>query len=525
MNRHIHLRPAKVGSTCPSITGADTIRESYAEYSSDESKKTGCNPERIFFPETADEVSAAVAEIAKSGGRATVSGARTGIAGGAVASAENLLSVSRIRGPVTVSKGEGDRWFARVPSSLSLDNLSSILATKDVISEYEVPDNLFYPVDPTEKSASIGGTVATNASGARTLKYGPTRDWVRSIDIVLADGSACTIERGKYLLSGKTMELKRKDGSSLLIPIENIPWPDTKHTAGYYMRPGMDPIDLFIGAEGTLGIVTQVELALSARPAQRLGLFLFLKSDIAAQIVPEINALSPAAVEYMDRESLELLKESRRLKIDGGTVPELPGDAGAAIYVEIEAESEEAIEEVYEALLPLFEKYDIPEDHTWAGFSDHELDRMKAFRHALPERVNNIIAERKRSLPSLTKIGTDMAVPLHELRGMLDLYKHALDDERIEYCIFGHIGNGHVHVNILPKSMDERKKGYTLYRDFARHAVACGGSVAGEHGIGSLKREFMEIQFSKDQLDSMIAVKRALDPALLLNPGVIFDLS
>ena len=108
---------------------------------------------------------------------------------------------------------------------------------------------------------------------------------------------------------------------------------------------------------------------------------------------------------------------------------------------------------------------------------------------------------------------------------MLELYKGTLAQEQIEYCVFGHIGNGHLHVNILPRSMDEREKAYSIYREFAKHAVKCGGSVAGEHGIGRLKREFMEIQFSGSQLESMIAVKRALDPGLLLNPGVIFDLA
>ena len=525
MKRHILLHEPAAGIACPSIKGADSIRESYAEYVSDESKKTGVMPDRIFFPETTNDVSAAMREIAESGKPVTVSGARTGIAGGAVASAENLLSLSRIQGSVAVFS-DGDRgWYARVPAGLNLDELASALRLKQSSGGVPIPDNLFYPVDPTEISASVGGTVATNASGARTLKYGPTRNWVRSLDVVLADGSIFSIQRGDCEGVKDCISFRRADDSTVQVPICDIPWPSTKHTAGYYMRAGMDPIDLFIGGEGTIGIITQVELNLCERPKERLCLFLFLKTDVSAQLVPELIQLSPAAVEYMDGESLKLLLDSKNRKLDSGAVPDFPADAAAAIYIEIEAESEDALEQIYEMLLPIIEKYDIPEDYTWAGFSEQELERMKAFRHALPERINTIIAERKRSLPELAKIGTDMAVPLSELDTMLELYRGTLAKEQIEYCVFGHIGNGHLHVNILPRSMDEREKAYAIYHEFAKSAVKYGGSVAGEHGIGRLKREFMEIQFSRSQLEAMITVKRALDPSLLLNPGVIFDLA
>ena len=524
MKPHIELNEPILEPTCAKTTGIETIRDSYAEYTSDESKKTGLVPECIYFPESTAEVSAAMVEIAGTGKPVTVSGARTGIAGGAVASAENLLSLSRMLGKVKITAGKHDTWYAHVPAGLSLEDLNYALRQGDVISDTAVPDNLFYPVDPTEKSASVGGTVATNASGARTLKYGPTRDWVQGMDVVLADGSWFSIGRGATARVENTLSFQRGDSVSFEVPIKEVPWPATKHTAGYFMRDGMDPIDLFIGGEGTLGIVTHVALRLCELPSERLGLFLFLPSDVSPALVPKLNGLSPSAVEYMDGESLKLLNDAKDRKLDAGAVPDLPDDAAAALYVEIEAESDDAIEEAYEQIQPLLDEFGIPEDHTWAGFSDQELEAMKAFRHALPERINNIIAERKRTLPKLAKIGTDMAVPLPELNSMMELYNRTLREQSLEYCIFGHIGNGHLHVNMLPRSMDERETAYALYREFAWHAVKAGGSVAGEHGIGSLKREYMEIQFSKSQLESMIAVKRALDPSLRLNPGVIFDL-
>jgi D-lactate dehydrogenase (cytochrome) len=146
---------------------------------------------------------------------------------------------------------------------------------------------------------------------------------------------------------------------------------------------------------------------------------------------------------------------------------------------------------------------------------------MKRFRHALPERINALISERKREIPELTKVGTDMAVPLVALATMMAEYRAGLEAERLERCIFGHIGNGHLHVNILPRSADEMRRGRALYKEFARRAVALGGSVAGEHGIGRLKREFMPIQYDEAAIEAMRRVKRACDPQGILNPGVM----
>lgn len=487
------------------------------DYYTDESRKTGIEPEVIYFPTCTAEVSAALAEISKRGEKVTVSGARTGIAGGAVSAAGNLISLEMLKKPVEFSRLPDGTWSAKVAAGLSLSELYEAVRTTG-------PNGYFYPVDPTETSASVGGTIATNASGARTLKYGPTRNWVLGLTAVLADGAVVEMRRGEYEIVEGPLELTengRSRGEHHLMPVTI---PATKHTAGYYIAEGMDPIELLIGGEGTLCIITEADLKLSVTPGVRLSLVLFLPEDRPSGIVSELLSLEPAAIEYMDSRSLELLRKAKAADEDTGAVPDMPEDARAALYIELEGADDDAIDELYTRLEMILETHSIPEDHTWAGFEESDLEGMKKFRHALPERINTIIGQRKKDIPELTKVGTDMAVPIEALDAMLSEYSCGLSRAGLEYCVFGHIGNAHLHVNILPNSMEEVDIAYELYGSFAAKAVALGGSVAGEHGIGRLKKRFMDIQYSEFELVSMKATRSYFDPDGVLNPGVMFDI-
>jgi D-lactate dehydrogenase (cytochrome) len=147
---------------------------------------------------------------------------------------------------------------------------------------------------------------------------------------------------------------------------------------------------------------------------------------------------------------------------------------------------------------------------------------MKAFRHALPERINSLVAYRKQNIKELTKIGTDMAVPDKYLSKIIKFYKKELEKNSLEYYIFGHIGNAHLHVNILPKNIDELKLAKEIYKRFAKKVVKYRGSVSAEHGIGRLKKEFLLIQYNKREINIMKEIKATLDPESILNYGVLF---
>jgi D-lactate dehydrogenase (cytochrome) len=204
-------------------------------------------------------------------------------------------------------------------------------------------------------------------------------------------------------------------------------------------------------------------------------------------------------------------------------VARLPEDAAAAVYVEIGFKDEPELDAIYDALREAAAHAGLDPAHSWAGFTDKDLEEMKRLRHAVPETVNSIIGQRKARVPELHKVGTDMSVPLDGLPEMMGFYRRLLGAAGLEFVIFGHIGDGHVHVNILPRTAGELEQAEDLYMDFAREAVRLGGSVAAEHGIGRIKRKFLPIQFADEDVAAMRAVKAAFDPAGTLNPGVLFE--
>jgi D-lactate dehydrogenase (cytochrome) len=141
----------------------------------------------------------------------------------------------------------------------------------------------------------------------------------------------------------------------------------------------------------------------------------------------------------------------------------------------------------------------------------------------VPETVNDIIGRRKKDIPGLHKIATDAAVPEGRLREFLLAARSVIEKEGVEYVVFGHIGDNHLHINILPNSSEEMEKAEDLFLRISEESVRLGGTVSAEHGIGRLKKHLLRIQFSEDELKAMKAVKDALDPEWVLNPGVMFS--
>ena len=434
-----------------------------------------------------------------------------------------------MRGAAVGRRAAADgRWFVHVGAGTTLAELADAL--EHGLCDY--PDGrperaLFHPVDSTEVSAQLGGTIATNASGARTLHYGPTRRWVKALTVVTADGRILELERDQVRAEDGLLRWRRDDGSLADIRTPDVPLPRTKHTAGYALRRDMDAVDLFVGSEGTLGIVAEADLWLAEKPANRLFLTQFLDDGPSAvRLVAAClghPALDPIALEYIGPRAMALLREMGPRTPAYVEVSRLPADAQAALYVELAFENERHLNAIHEALKDLLRDAGLTPERSWAGFTDRDLNEMKRLRHAVPETVNAIIGQRKLEVPDLHKVGTDMAVPLASLGEMLALYERRLAAHGLEFVIFGHIGDGHLHVNILPRTAEELTRSLDVYMDFAREAVRLGGSVAAEHGIGRLKRKFLPLQFSPDDLAAMRAVKHALDPAATLNPGVLFE--
>ena len=297
-------------------------------------------------------------------------------------------------------------------------------------------------------------------------------------------------------MDGRILQVAR--GDKVDFPVPRIPLPNTtKNTAGYALAPDMDWIDLFTGSEGTLGIVAEAELQLLPEPADLLAGVVFFQSDGAAvDVVEAWRALDGLRViEYFDANSLAVLRER---------YPEVPGDAGAALLIEQE-----------DGDIDFWAEH-VPED-SWFAASYQDRERFRRFRHALPEIVNDTVRRR-----GYLKVNSDYAVPLDRNLEMLAHYHLCLRKLSLDYVIFGHIGDAHVHVNILPKSEADFKAGQDLMLEFARHAVELGGTVSAEHGLGKRKAHLLALQYTPAQIEAMKEVKRRLDPNWLLNRGNIF---
>jgi FAD/FMN-containing dehydrogenase len=404
----------------------------------------------------------------------TIIGARSGLTGGSVAKGGWAISLERFR-KLEVSSG-----WARAGAAITLLELRDKAA----------PSKQFFAPDPTEIAASVGGVIATNASGSRSFKYGSTRRHITALRVALMDG--------------RVVEYRRGDAIDFDVP--KIPWPTTtKCTAGYPLSPGMDYIDLFCGSEGTLGVVLEAELTLLPVPAELFSGVIFFGGDSEAldavdawRSVPGLRML-----EYVDRNSLDLISER---------YPEIPSRAGAALLIEAEGQVD-------------FDEWDIRltgagalVDDSWFAVNAADRERFRKVRHSLPELVNATVLQR-----GFLKMGTDYAVPIHRNREMLAYYRHRLEAELPgHYVIYGHIGDAHPHVNMLPASQREAEIASAFLKEFAMKAVELGGTVSAEHGLGKRKAYLLPLQYAPDHIEAMMAVKKRFDPHWLLGRENLF---
>lgn len=513
------------------------IEESYADYLTDESRYGPAEAKRLVLATEEEHVADALAAAADEGLPVTLSAGRTGIVGGAVPRGGVLLSLANMNRVLGVSRGGDGAVILRAEPGITISDLRERLEAGSLSDEASDLDeesrraiedlrgdgrSWFYPPDPTEDTAHLGATVATNASGARSFRYGATRRHVTGMRVVLAGGGVLDVNRGDCVADDRAFEVRATDGP-IRFEVPSYEMPATKNAAGYYAAPGMDLVDLFVGSEGTLGVLTEVRVALSPAPEGILSAIAFFDSDEDAVsfVCDARDRLRPLALEFFDSMSLDFLRERKREEGAGSEIPELPEDARSGVLFEQDYVEDDLLE-VYEAWEDVLTEHGSSMERTWGGMEEAELKRLKALRHGLPDQVNGLIARAKARHPEIHKIGTDAAVPSRSLRDMLSFCRELMADSGLRYIIFGHIGDNHLHLNILPGDPGELATGKELALAVARRAVEMGGTVSAEHGIGRIKHDFLRVMYGDEGLRQMAAVKRALDPTGLLNRGVMF---
>lgn len=446
-------------------------------YLEDASGATGY-AERICIPKDERELLAELAEARRQQVPITIAGGGSGLTGGRVPQGGWLISTEKFR-RLDIAPGK-----ATVGAGITLHELHAAAKLS----------GQFYPPDPTETMAFVGGTIACNSSGSRSFMYGATRRWIQRLRVILP--------------SGEILDVGRGDAIDFDVP--EIPQPATrKHSCGYPLRPEMDWIDLFTGAEGTLGIVLEAELRLLPTPRELLNGIVFFPADEAA-----LNALDAwrsvtglRMLEYVDDPALRMIAQR---------YPDVPDAARAALIIEQIVEKDRDIDAWSDRLT----EASAFEEQSWFGTTDADRERFRKFRHTLPETSLEISTRN-----GFTSLGTDFSVPVDKNREMLAFYRNHMD--RImpgHYCIFGHMGDGHPHVNMLPTTQAEFDAGSEVLTVFARQSVLLGGSVAAEHGLGKRKAKFLPIQYSAEHIEAMKAVKRRFDPEWRFGRGTLFEL-
>jgi len=488
-------------------------------YLSDAAHFPGGHAAAIAVPRTTGEI----ASIVRAAPSVLPVGAQSSLTGGATPMGEVVLSTEKLTGILGL-----DRGSIRVEAGVPIASIQHALAAHDA----------WFPPVPTFTGAFAGGIVATNAAGAATFRHGSVRPWVQALDVVLADGSELTIVRGEHTAHDGRLRVPTTRGTiDVPVPDYRMPRVD-KVSAGYFAAPEMDLIDLFIGSEGTLGVVTTVTFR-TASPVPTTAMVL-----VPCASEPDSIALagdlrrepSVAAIEHMDRRCLEILHEDgadRRADVA------FPADSAVALLVQLELSAgtteEEAFAQIQDgrsdsaigrvcALLRARDVFDRAQMALPGNV--RRAEQFLALREAVPAGVNQRVGRAQQGIdPRIVKTAADMIVPFERFAEMMTLYRDAFASRGLDFAVWGHISDGNVHPNVIPRSYADVERGKEAILSLGRDVVRLGGCPLAEHGVGRhpVKQALLRQLYGDAGIAQMRAVKRALDPGWKLAPGVIFD--
>lgn len=484
-----------------------TSKDEIQNYLTDASNYSGfCDA--VYIPENINETSEILKEHNRKKIPVTVSGNGTGLTGarvpegGIVISTEKLNKILEIN---TIDK------FALVEAGVLLSEFQNAVNVK----------GLLYPPDPTERNCFIGGTAATNASGEKTFKYGPTRDYIMELEIILANGQLLRLERGKQKADNFNLNLKTEEGEEYHIIIPDFRIPQVKNASGYFCKKNMDAVDLFIGSEGTLGVITKLKLKLIELPEKLISCVAFFHDEHDAlsfinearnisentRLRKDPRCIDALALEFFDENSLKFLMND---------YPLIPGNAKSAVWFEQEVTKKN--EDFFlDSWLDLIKEFHGEQDNTWLAVSENDKKNIEKFRHSISEKVNEYISRR-----NLRKLGTDSAVPHEHFEELYFYSKNECGKEKLEFVTYGHFGNSHMHLNILPENKNDFDSGKKVYAGICRKAISLGGTISAEHGIGKIKKEFFREMYGEENITKMLQIKKILDPGFILGKGNLF---
>ncbi len=420
------------------------------------------NPDIVVRPSTTAEVSAVLAIANEHGIPVTARGAASGRTGGSIP----------VRGGISLS-------LDRMTKIIELDERNMMVTVEPGVRTIDLYNHcaakgLFYPPDPASwKMSTIGGNVAENAGGMRAVKYGVTSNYVMGLEVVLADGRVITT-------GGKAI----------------------KNVTGYNMT------SLFTGSEGTLGIITKVLLRLIPMPKVRNTLQLMFPSldDACATIHGMLQAgVVPASAELMDKMSIQAVARHRKLDLDQAIE--------ACVIIEIDGEDEAALVKQASMIEQIARGFGVSEVRIAA--SPKEAEDIWAIRRGLSSAVGALAP---------TRLGEDISVPRDAFPEVVRRIKKIAEKYNLPIAVYGHAGDGNLHPSVLCDldNPEEAERVHKAVDEIFAAALAVGGTLSGEHGIGMTKRRYIADALGEDGVAALKAVKQALDPKGILNPDKIW---
>ena len=419
-------------------------------------------PEAVLLAQNTDEISAVLRYCCQKGIAVTPRGAGTGLCGGCVA----------VRGGIVLST-------ERMKRVLEVDEKNMTATVEPGVLLMEFPKalegtGLFYPPDPGEKTATMGGNAMTNAGGMRAVRYGVTRDYVLGMEVVLSSGEILT-------LGGKNV----------------------KTSSGYSL------IDLLVGSEGTLGILTKLTVKLIPEPKANISLLIpFDDLDTCIGAVPAVLGCGcePTAVEFMEREVIACAETYL-----GKQFPDASADA--YLLVRLDGASVEALRPAMDRLTDL--ALSIGARDALLADTDERKESIWNARGAFLEAIKN----------STTVMDEcDVVVPRERIADFVRQSGQIGREAGVRICSFGHAGDGNLHIYVCKDAMEDQAWAKALEQVMDRLYAAArnlGGEVSGEHGIGHAKREFLRESLGETQMALMRGIKSVFDPAGILNPGKV----
>ncbi len=508
----------------PEIDNLDSYLDDAAHY-------PGGYARGVIRPRSTDEITACLRRTH----RILPIGAQSSLTGGATPFGDVVLSTDRLNS-ISIA---GDQ--ARVDAGVTLQSLQDALARS----------GRWFPPVPTYLGAFAGGAVATCAAGSATFKYGTVRDWVEGLTIVLAGGDVLTIARGECLASEKGILEIETSTDVRVVRIPDIRMPDVaKRSAGYFLKPGMDLVDLFIGSEGTLGVIAQVIFRTASKPAAVCRALVPVPTEaVAIALTGELRLASQAtwrardprgidvaAIEHLDARSIAVIREDgidRKLKVS------LPSGAAVVLLIDLELPADDATlwSQLESARDPaaadaplvrfcrLLDRHGVLDDTEIALPADRA--RAGAFaelREAVPAGVNRRVALAKQGDAAISKTAADMIVPFDRFGDMMSECRRLFAERDLDYAVWGHISDGNVHPNVLPRSAADVQKGRDAILQLGTAVIAMGGCPLAEHGVGRnpVKQQLLRQLYGDDGVNAMRAIKLSLDPNGSLASGVIF---